>query len=133
MKVTPRTEEEIKIMKLLPDGDYNFNIIESSDKVSKSGNEMVHIVLNIEHNNKFYLIHDYLLENDMMLFKIRHCCEGLGLIDKYNSGEISASDFIGKKGKVRLMSKSDKNGIYDTKNVVKDYLEIDSINEDMPF
>lgn len=139
MKITPRTEEEIRSLVLLKDGEYNFSIIDAVDKISQNGNEMIHLILEILNNNNKYLVHDYLLDSDRMSFKIRHCCESVGIVDKYNSGEITSKDFIGKSGKAKIIVSIDKKGVYDTKNIVKDYIickkenNDNFINDDVPF
>lgn len=139
MKVTPRTEEEIKYLNMLPEGEYNFLVIDAIEKVSKSGNEMIHLIIKITKNNKNYQIHDYLMDTEKMSFKLRHCCESLGILSKYELGEVSSKDFIDKKGSAKIIISVDKNGVYDSKNTVKDYLvsnkdgNADFFNDEVPF
>lgn len=133
MKITPRNEEEIILMSLLKEGEYDFNVFSSKDKISKSGNEMIHLVLSIKNNNKNYFIDDYLIDTDKMpsmSFKLRHLCENLGLIEQYNSGNLEAHELLNKKGRVKIIVQSDKTGIYGNKNVVKDYLKFENKDND---
>lgn len=139
MKVTPRTEEEIKWIKLLPEGDYEFEVFDSIDETSSKGNEMIHVILLIKKNNREYKIHDYLMDTEEMAFKLRHFCDSTGLSEFYNSGNIESSKIKSKKGYAKITIKHDKKGIYDPKNVVKDYIvnkstnNEDKFNDELPF
>lgn len=139
MKVTPRTEEEIKYLNMLPEGEYNFLVIDAIEKVSDAGNEMINLVLQVNNNNKIYRIYDYLIDIEKMSFKFRHCCDSLGILDKYESGNVSSKDFIDKKGRAKFIIQKDKKGIYNPKNVVKDYIvskkdgNADFFNDEVPF
>jgi hypothetical protein len=130
MKVTPRTEEEILYLLLLPEGEYDFMVFSSIDKISEAGNEMIHITLSIKHNNKNYFVNDYLLDTDKMSFKLRHLCESLNLMDKYNSGNLDSFELLNKIGRVKISIQKDKNGKYGPQNVVKDYLIINNNEND---
>jgi hypothetical protein len=41
VKITPKTEEQIKMERLLPAGDYPFQVLSAEDKRSKNGNDMI--------------------------------------------------------------------------------------------
>src|SRR5262249_13125259 len=125
MKITPITEEEIKYLRILPEGEYDFLIFDAIDTTSKSGNEMIHLILDIINNNKKYIIHEYLLNNEINIEKIRNICESIGILDKYNSSIIEAKDFKDKKGRAKVSIKNDNDYI---KNVVKKYIKKETVD-----
>jgi hypothetical protein len=119
MKITPKTEEEIIQMNLKPDGEYPFVILEGQDAVSKNGNEMIKLKLSCYlPNGKFFIVWDYLLESFPK--KLKHACSACGLSDKYNSGVLSADDFIGREGFCMIGSRKSEG--FDQQNVVSDYV-----------
>jgi|SRR6185503_2271199 len=126
MRFTPKTEQEIQTMALVEPGEYSFQVIEALDQVAKSGNEMIKLKMKIWDNmGRERLIFDYVLE--AMAFKLRHFCDATGLTEKYESGELRASDCPGRAGKLELgleESKPNPNGgMYAPKNMVKDYIK----------
>lgn len=121
MKFTPKTEKEIAEANLLSEGEYDFEIIGAEDKVSSRGNDMIYLKLKVfADDGGFKFVDDYLLE--AIEYKLRHAAEGTGLLEKYETGHLLASDFLGKCGKVKLVIQKDKNGQYPDKNAVKDYV-----------
>lgn len=131
MKFDPKTEEEIKASSpLIPAGTYDFEVVDAQDKISKSsGNPMIEISLNVYYENgKEKLIFDYLLP--AFAFKLRHFAEHTGLIERYNSGELSAADCLGKMGKaviaIRQGQQKPDGGYHKDQNTVKDYIKCDA-------
>lgn len=133
MRITPKTEEQLKEESniLWPDGEYEFEIsdkatfgqkeVRTDDGVSSSGNDMIVLVVRVFNaSGKPRFLTDYLTE--AMGFKLRHACDACGLLDKYQSGELHAHDFIGKFGKLLLKTQPAK-GEYKAKNVVDDYVK----------
>ncbi len=142
MQITPRTEKEIKEMRLVPEGEYYFKIIKAEEKVSKSsGQPMIELNLVIwDEKGKERYVTDYLINNDNMAFKIRHLYECIGMIEEYNSGNIDPFSLLNKEGNVKIIVQKDKKGIYNDKNVVKDYIlkkqeteEENELNDELPF
>lgn len=137
MKITPRSEEEFKSRNLLDAGEYNFEIFEAKEKKSQSGNDMIEVQLRILNKyDKYIIIYDYLMDKEPMDYKIRHLWESLGMIDKYNSGEINAEDLKDKRGKAKITIRKDKNGQYPDKNQVQDYIKSENdtfLDDALPF
>lgn len=128
MKFEPKTEQEVS--NLLPAGIYDAEINTAEDTTSKSGNEMIKVDLAVfDEKAGKYFIFDYLME--AMAFKLRHAAESCGLLAKYNKGELSADDFIGKTCKVKVKiddkvaSNKKNNTDYLPSNVVADYVVTD--------
>lgn len=131
MRFTPKTEKEIQEMNLISPGIYDFEVISASDKMSKTGNEMIELKIKIwDINNQERIIFDYLLE--AMSFKLRHFAEATGLLQKYESGMLLAKDCLGKSGKVEIIIQKDKNGQYGDKNAVKDYISLSETSHAEP-
>lgn len=65
-------------------------------------------------------ITDYLLAETPE--KLRHCADACGLLDRYNTGNLSGNEFRGKRGKLKLGIEKDKKKTYPDKNVVLDYV-----------
>lgn len=121
MKFTPKTDKELAEEKLLPEGEYGFEISGAEEKISKAGNDMIVLTVRVfKDDGSFILVTDYLLES--IMYKINHACKACGLFDKYELGELSARDFIGKTGHLKLVIQKDKNGEYPDKNSIKDYI-----------
>jgi len=124
MKITPRTEDYFKSRNLMDPGIYNFVVVHAEEKRSKtSGDEMIEVVLKVNDiNGREHKVFDYLMDKEPMDYKIRHIYQCADLLNKYESGEISASDLVNVVGKVKIQIRKDKTGQYGDKNVVQDYL-----------
>lgn len=136
-KFPVKTEEEI--LNLLPAGEYSFIIEKAEITLSKSNNTpMVKLLLSVQDSHgQIRQIIDYLTTNNNMLFKVKHFCDAVGLEEKYQSGEFTEKDCVGKKGKCKI--KVDPgNEQFGPKNTVKDYVKsssssVKSTTDDVPF
>jgi len=122
MRFAAKTQKEIDESKLIPEGEYSFEVSSAADKISKSGNEMIEVWLRVyKPDGSFIQIADYLLES--IPHKLLHICETLGLSAKYQSGQLTGNDFQpGMAGKLKLGIQKDKTGNYPDRNAVKDYI-----------
>ena len=120
MKFQPKTEKELQEALVVEPGIYDFEVVNAIEKQSKSGNDMIELKLKIFVGEGARIISDYLLES--MAFKLRHFCEAVGLLDKYENGTLSAFDCAGVAGKLELVIQRDKSGSYPDRNSVKDYV-----------
>lgn len=112
-------------MNLLPKGNYEFTVLEAKETVSKKGSPMLVLTLGIYDQVSLQprgRIYDYLLES--MPHKLHHAAYGCGLGEKYEQGNIEASDFQGKNGTIHVGIQQDKTGQYPDKNVVLDYVTV---------
>ncbi len=129
MRFTPKTESELSSMNLLDAGIYKYEVVEAEERLSSKGNEMIVVKLDIYDDSGFRRsLKDYLLE--AMAFKLRHFCESAGLLDKYNSGELTTNELVGVSGKVDIAyqagDQKPEGGYYPDKNVVADYIVPDA-------
>ena len=121
MRFTPKTEEEIETMGLLPEGQYAFEVFEAQEKTSRAGSDMIVLELRIyDQVGKPHFIIDYLLE--ALHYKLWHFCQVAELEMKYQEGNLTAELCMGKKGFVDIIVQKDETGKYRTKNSVKDYI-----------
>ena len=124
MTYIPKTEAELAQETLLPEGTYDFEVINTDDKPSKKGNEMFTLKLFVfDSDGKPRIVFDYMaLGNPFGERKLRHAAAACGLLEIYNSGNLKAADFQDTSGKVLVKQ---QNGTADyplPKNVVADYL-----------
>jgi len=115
------SEDELaRSSSLLEEGVYPFEVISASETISKTGNEMIKIKLNVfGQNGQQAHVLDYLLEK--LAFKLRHFCEVTGLLPKYDNGSLSELDCEGKQGWLKLKVEPATGG-YSAKNSVADYV-----------
>lgn len=124
MGYTPKTEEQLAKEGLLPDGEYDFEVAETSDKPSKKGNDMYTLKLHVFGDDGApQIIYDYIaLGNHFGERKLRHVANACGLIDIYNTGNLKPKDFMGKAGKVKIKQQDGTADYPLPKNVVSDYV-----------
>ena len=121
MNFKPKSDQELARDSLLEKGDYGFTVLEAEDKVSKNGNEMIEMKLEIfTDNGGSRVLFDWLMEK--VPYKLKHFCDAVGLSDKYNAGTLKAIDCEGKSGTCAIIIKEDPSGQYQPKNSVRDYL-----------
>lgn len=135
MRFAPKTEEQINEERLLPEGEYSFEVESVYETQSKAGNDMLKVNLKVyKPDGNFVFVTDYLLES--IPHKLLHFFEATGLQSLYHSGEVHPDgmgeivEFKGKSGMLKLtVQKSDD---YPDKNSVKDYTPADGAKESRP-
>lgn len=148
MKFEPKTDEEIQVMGLWPEGEYGFEILDDAvfgdktistmDTTSRikpdgsGGNEMIQLIVRVFNlEGQSTVIIDYLLA--AMPKKLKHAAYTCGLGQQYEMGTLHASDFIGKQGNVKLViqkgrEKDDGSGKHPDKNSISDYIASNDVN-----
>jgi hypothetical protein len=122
MKIDPKSAQELATFDVAKSGVYRFGVIEAYDKISKtSGNEMVELKLEIvDRNGHRKIITDYLVA--ARAATVRAAAETCGILPAYESGSLSAADFVGCSGRVRIGIERDRSGRHGPKNVVVAYV-----------
>jgi hypothetical protein len=117
----PRTEEEIATAGLAPAGEYDFEVLQAEDAISKkNGNPMIKLKIGLYNGDRIRQhVYDYLLTS--FESKLRHFCDTAGLLRLYENGSLSAEDCLGRTGRVRI-EQEPASGSYPAKNVVDDYV-----------
>lgn len=124
MRVTPITEAEAEDAGLWKSGLYDFEVLESKDRVSKSGNDMIELNLKLfDPEGRSFRLFDYLVSIESMGFKVRHFASAVGLLAQYEAGELKAEDCQGRTGRAQVTKQKAKGG-YPAKNVIQDYLPV---------
>lgn len=127
MKFQPMSENEIAESNLWPVGDYDFQVFDASDEISKAGNPMVKLtvdVFNDEGDRK--RVFDYLVASDTSMGKVLGFADAVGLREEYNRGELQTVDMVQRSGRCKLGIQKDKNGQYPDKNSVANYIKATS-------
>ncbi len=125
MQFQAKSEEQLKAELVMPEGEYDFEVIEAVDAVSKKGNDMITVKLKVyAPDGGFRTVTDYLMEK--MAWKLRHFCETAGLMDRYEAGNLTAQNCEGRSGRVLLQveperKSEDGSKTYPPKNSVGDY------------
>ena len=120
MKFKPNSAEEIQRAQLIEPGEYDFEVIDATEEVSKAGNPMIKLRLKIYVDDSERTIFDYLME--AVEFKLRHFCEAVGILDVYEAGDLLPVHCTARAGKVLIGIRKDKSGQYPDQNTVKDYV-----------
>jgi len=152
---TPLSDEEINSIGLLKEGNYSFEVIKSTRKVSKSGNPMAELqILLWDNEGKQHTVFDYLVFShvNLNIKKVKHFCDATGLKEEYKKGQLpenlerlAGNAIIG----IRDEQPKPNGGFYPRKNYVIDYIESnpvtsmpssspefkpeEELNDDIPF
>lgn len=129
---TPKTDDQLQSESLLPAGDYDFEVLEADERISKSNNPMLQLKLKIFGDDSTPHIFDYIVpSSNFGERKLKAFARSVGLEAEYESGNLTADICINTAGKATI-GVQDASGGYDAKNVVQGlgYLESKS---DGPF
>jgi len=82
---------------VINEGTVDYRVHNALEKVSKSGNEMINLILKVrdEAGNTDY-VHDYLVSNDKAKWKIKQFCNSNQL--EFEDGVLAPDDCIGQRG-----------------------------------
>jgi hypothetical protein len=105
---------------LLPEGEYEFEVIRANEATSANGNDMIVLRLRAGSNGTSKVVTDYIVSKQIR--KVRVVARACGLLDLFDSGEILAEHFLGRKGYVRLAIEKSRNPQYPDRNVVDRYV-----------
>jgi hypothetical protein len=119
MNFEAMTQKEIDDNRLLPKGDYDFEVIDAWETRSSAGNDMIELQVRISANGHSRTLADYLLAQRPE--KLLHCTQACGIEDRYNAGQVADNDFKGKRGRLRLGVERARQG-YPPRNVIADYI-----------
>jgi hypothetical protein len=90
------------------------------ERPSARGNNMLDLTIAVpDGKGSERLFKDYLTNAPFGALRLRHACEAVGALDRYQSGEISASDFPGHN--VRIKIGIERKRGYAPRNVIEDY------------
>ena len=124
MRFTPLTEEELQMQALVPEGVYSYQVLKAEEKISKAGNDYISLTLRIWDNEG----REHSVFTNLALVKLlKHFCDVNGMQSTYQSGNVNADNCNGLSGgRVMLGVEEAKpkpdGGMYNAKNIVKDYI-----------
>ena len=113
VKTTGRSDSEVldavRKAKALPNGWYEAEIAEAVDTMSKRNREMIALTGKVvEPDGNTRIIKDYITDAALVAAKFRHLCEACGVLDKYEAGEVSASDLAGNTVRAKISTENKK-------------------------
>lgn len=122
MKFQPQSEDEV--LNLWPTDEYDYEVMEAEDTVSKAGDQQIKLKLMlINHLGGSKHLNTWL--NPKMMYLVKHFAESCGIEAMYESGGYDASDCLKKRGRCKV-GKQEAVDEYQAKNVVTDYVKRDS-------
>lgn len=123
MRTTPRSDADAQKASrrtLLRSGSYDAMFREAVEKESKRGNEMIAVVVTVyDGDGGEREFRDFLTNTALGAAKLRHACEAVGALAKYEAGEVQQDDFPGHT--VRVKVGIEKKRGYPDRNVIEDY------------
>ena len=124
MRFEPKSEDELNKFSVMPAGDYDFEVKDAEEQLSKAGNEMTKLTLAVYDNDgEPNFVFDYLVASAKSMFKLSTFAKSVGLYSNYEAGNIPADLMIGRIGRCKLGIEP-ANGQYAAKNKVLSYYEM---------
>jgi len=99
-RFTPLSDEELEALeKPLEAGPGTFEIISCDDVLSKNGNPMYVLQLNVtDDNGSTRLVKDYIVKAGLGMRKLKHFCESIGFSEEYKKGILNLNLLPKKRG-----------------------------------
>ncbi|MDP6986924.1 MAG: DUF669 domain-containing protein [Phycisphaerales bacterium] len=122
MEFNPEDGASRSGFELLPAGEYDIEVIESEERTSQKGNQMIALTLQTKHPDGYdSRVWDYLVSVPAAVFKIKMFCDATGLTSRFEAGKLTAEDCLGKRAKARITVEEGREGFGD-RNSVAEYL-----------
>ena len=136
MKYTPYSEAQIQSMNVMPEGIYDFQVLDviTTDQAGlqlkdKNGNEMAKLKIVVwDNDNRERILYTFISGDDNFAYKLRHFAKSIGKIGKYEDGTFDIEDTMGNSGKAYVVIrkgtiKNDGSGeMWPDRNDVKDFI-----------
>lgn len=103
-------------------GWFPAQFIEATETESKRGNAMIAVVLTVFNGGEERTFQDWFTASERHAARLRHACEAVGELAKYEAGAIAAEDFPGHAVQVRLEVEKGRAG-FPARSVIADYKE----------
>lgn len=107
---------------LLPEGEYDFEITDAEETVSRAGNDMIKISCKVDAKIPRF-INDYLVGSEKAFWKVKSLCASVGIDNMQPDMVLEPSDLIGKRGVcVIAIEQGEYDGNEYQRNTIDDYL-----------
>ena len=107
---------------LIPDGEYDAEIVSAEETKSKKGNDMWKLAVKVwTGGGGPRVIFDYIV-NPGTIYKLKQLASALGKRDLFDSGDMGTQEVTGESVRVSIKTETDKTGQFEDKNVVARYL-----------
>lgn len=117
----PKSESDLNAERLLPKGEYDFEIGKAENKRFSTGSEGIALTVNIfTQDGAIRLVNDNLIFMESCMFKLSNFCKATGLYEHYKAGRLDAADCVGRNGRCKLDIEPE--GEYPAKNKVTSYV-----------
>jgi hypothetical protein len=106
---------------VVPSGTYSLTVGSAEETTSKSGNPMIKLKLNtLSPDGEAVVVFDHLVATAAAIWMIEQFCLSAGLMEKYETGELTALDCEGVEVQAELGIEQDPK--FGERNVVKKYV-----------
>lgn len=120
-RFTPKSDNELNAERLLPEGEYDFEVSKAVDKTFKSGSVGIALTLMVfTPDGTSRIVNDNLVFSESAMFKVSQFSKAVELYEKYTLGEIDAADCEGRTGRCKVGIEPE--GEYPAKNKIKSYV-----------
>jgi hypothetical protein len=124
---TPKSDSELNAERLLPDGEYGFEILGAENKRFGTGSEGIALKVGVYlPTGACRFVNDNLVFTDKAMFKVSQFCKCVGLYERYKAGQLDAEDCKGRTGRCKLATEPE--GEFQAKNKVSSYIVPKSAN-----
>jgi len=107
---------------LLAEGEYEFEITDAEEAVSRAGNEMIKISCKVDAKIPRF-INDYLVGSEKAFWKVKSLCCSVGIENMQPGMVLEPSDLVGKRGVCVIAIEQDEyDGNNFERNTINDYL-----------
>ena len=126
MRFNPLSEEEAAAQSadLLSDGQYDYEIREATEEVSKaSGADMLKLEVWVyAATGDRRLVFDYLVNSERAAWRLRSFAESCNLLEQYKTGSLMVADIVGRTGRCQIATQK-ADATYPAKNIIKGYVK----------
>jgi hypothetical protein len=106
---------------VLPAGIYRATVMKAEEQLSKIGNSMIKLTLDVlDSSGQTVKLFDYLVGSEKATWKIQQFCVSAGLDTKFEAGELAAIDCEGVEVQAQVVA--EETAEFGTQNRIKKYL-----------
>jgi hypothetical protein len=121
LNYTPKTEQQIDEERIIPKGEYPFEVTSAEQRVGDYGEYLLlKFSLTSYQTGRVFNGSDIISLSDSYAWKLRHACEEMNILEIYERQELEVNDFLNRQGVLLIDHRiSKKTGFMES--YVKDY------------